>query len=69
MQFLSSSSASRLFNYGVGIHLLKDPAASDVYSHERKEINPRADHLSFQVSFRPLPLSSSSEKLSLSFGP
>ncbi|GAQ88223.1 lactoylglutathione lyase [Klebsormidium nitens] len=37
-----------LFNYGVGIHLLKDSTPGNMYLNTKKEINPKADHLSFQ---------------------
>lgn len=39
----------RLFNYGVGIHLLKDEVVAREDMREQ-EINSRADHISFQVS-------------------
>lgn len=41
--------ASRLFNYGIGIHLIAGQP-----SPRPSHISPKADHLSFQV---PLPLS------------
>lgn len=42
----------RLFNYGIGIHLLKDDECNQKPKSEvsAADINPRSDHVSFQVS-------------------
>lgn len=38
----------RLFNYGIGIHLLQSEDPSRL--PEKGEINPKDNHISFQVS-------------------
>lgn len=44
--------ACRLYNYGIGIHLLQiDNKELGSVPPVKKEINPRDDHISFQVHF------------------
>ena len=45
----------RLFNYGIGVHLLQaeDPASMPP---KKTEINPKDNHISFQVCNACLPL-------------
>ena len=54
----------RLFNYGVGIHLLQ--SEDPVSVAEKREINPKDDHISFQVGLTFLPILCSSSSISLS---
>jgi hypothetical protein len=39
----------RLFNYGIGIHLLQSEDPKSL--HEKTEINPKDNHISFQVIY------------------
>lgn len=59
----------RLFNYGIGIHLLKDEECSQKPRNHvsAADINPRSDHVSFQVGLLPacVALSSASRFLLL----
>jgi hypothetical protein len=52
-----TTQSSRLFNYGIGVHLLQseDPGS---LPENKGEINPKDNHISFQVR-TPSPLSPS----------
>lgn len=51
----------RLYNYGIGIHLIENPDIDefDACMNEPRPINPKDNHISFQVSFQFLAGSNS----------
>jgi hypothetical protein len=57
--------AGRLFNYGIGIHLLQSEDPDSL--PEKREINPKGNHISFQVKRLINPLSLSNNNTSRPF--